>query len=51
MTLELAAVVHDIACPILRKERGSAPGGEQEKAGPPLVREFYKDGGLDEDML
>lgn len=51
MILELAAVVHDIACPLLRKERGSAPGGEQEKAGPPLVREFYKDSGLDEEML
>ena len=51
MTLELAAVVHDIACPLLRKERGSAPGGEQEKAGPPLVREFYKGSGLDEEML
>jgi len=51
MTLELAAVVHDIACPILRKEIGRAPGGEQEKAGPPLVREFYKDSGLDEEML
>jgi len=51
MTLELAAVVHDIACPILRKEIGRAPGGEQEKAGPPLVREFYKDSGLDYQIL
>lgn len=51
MTLELAAVVHDIACPALRKERGSAPGGAQEKAGPPMVREFFKDCGLDEEML
>ena len=51
VTLELAAVVHDIACPLLRKKYGSAPGGEQEKAGPSLVREFYKDSGLDEEML
>ena len=51
MTLEMAAVVHDIACPSLRKEHGSAPGSLQEKEGPALVREFFKDSGLDGDML
>ena len=51
LTLELAAVVHDIACPSLRKEHGSAPGSLQEEAGPDLVREFYKDCGIDEEML
>ena len=51
MTLELAAVVHDIACPMLREEHGSAPGGLQEKVGPPLVRDFFKDTGIDEKML
>ena len=50
-TLELAAVVHDIACPSLRKEYGNAPGSLQETAGPPLVREFFKDSGIDEEML
>ncbi|MBP3218018.1 MAG: HD domain-containing protein [Lachnospiraceae bacterium] len=50
-TLELAAVVHDIACPSLRKEHGSAPGGLQEKAGPDLVREFFSGSNIDADML
>lgn len=50
-TLEFAAVVHDIACPSLRKEYGSAPGDLQEKYGFPLVQEFFKDSGLDEDMI
>ena len=51
MILELSAVVHDIACPMLREEHGSAPGSLQEEAGPPLVREFFKDAGMDEEML
>ena len=50
MTLELAAVVHDIACPILRKEIGRAPG-ETGKLRPPLVREFYEDSGLGYQIL
>ncbi len=51
LILELAAVVHDIACPSLRIEHGSAPGSLQEEAGPALAREFYKDCGMDEEML
>ena len=50
-TLEFAAIVHDIACPDLRKEYGNAPWNLQETYGPPLVREFFKDSGMDEDML
>ncbi len=50
-TLELAAVVHDIACPMLRKEHGSAPGDLQEQYGPPLVRDFYEEFGLDAGIL
>ena len=49
--LEFAAIVHDIACPALRKEYGNAPHDLQEKCGPPLVREFYKDSGMSEGML
>ena len=51
MTLELAAVVHDIACPMLREQHGSAPGSLQEEAGPPMIREFYKGTGMDDEML
>ena len=50
-TLEFAAVVHDIACPLLRKEHGNAPGNLQEIYGPPLVREFYKNSGIDDETL
>ncbi len=50
-TLEFAAVVHDIACPVLRKEYGSAPGDLQEKYGPPLVMEFFRDTGMDGETL
>ena len=35
--IELAAVVHDIACPLCRKKYGSAPGKLQEKESAPLV--------------
>ena len=50
-TLEFSAIVHDIACPELRKEFGNAPGNLQEIYGPPLVRVFFKDSGMDEEML
>ncbi|MBQ6595879.1 MAG: phosphohydrolase [Clostridia bacterium] len=50
-TLEYAAVVHDIACPVLRRERGSAPGSLQEEYGPPMARAFYAQGGMDGAML
>ena len=50
-TLEFAAIVHDIACPELRKKYGNAPWDLQERFGPPLVREFYQDAGMEEKML
>jgi hypothetical protein len=50
-TLEFAAIVHDIACPDLRKEYGNAPWNMQETYGPPLVREFFKDSGMEEKLL
>ncbi|MDO5121229.1 MAG: HD domain-containing protein [Erysipelotrichaceae bacterium] len=50
-TLEFAAIVHDIACPILRREYGNSPHDLQEKYGPPMVREFYRDSGMSEEML
>ncbi len=50
-TLEFAAIVHDIACPGLRKSHGSAPGDLQEIYGPPLARAFYEDSGLPEEMI
>lgn len=39
--LELAAVVHDIACPLCRKKYGNTNGQNQEKESPPLVEAFF----------
>lgn len=40
-TLELAAIVHDIACPVCRKKYGNTNGKYQEIESEPLVREFF----------
>ena len=50
MTLELAAIVHDIACPQLRKEHGNAPHPLQEKLGAPMAEEFLSQFDIDVDM-
>ncbi len=39
--LELAAVVHDIACPLCREKYGDADGKHQELESPPLVEAFF----------
>lgn len=44
--LEIAAVVHDIACPLCRKKYGNTNGKYQELEGPALVRNFLADSGL-----
>lgn len=49
--LEVAALVHDIACPLCRKKYGNANGKDQEKEGAPLARVFLRDTGLSEDMI
>ncbi len=40
--LELAAVVHDIACPLCREKYGDANGKHQELESPPLVEAFLR---------
>ena len=40
-TLELAAIVHDIACPLCREKYGTTNGKYQELEGAPLTREFF----------
>ena len=42
-TLELAAVVHDIACPLCREKYGSTIGKKQELESPPLIGKFFSD--------
>lgn len=39
--LELAAVVHDIACPLCREKYGNASGKHQEEESAPLVDAFF----------
>lgn len=50
-TLELAAIVHDIACPLCRKKYGNTNGRAQEAEGESLAREFYDGFGLSEKCL
>ena len=51
LTLEIAAIVHDIACPMCREKYGSSAGKNQELEGMPLAREFLSDAGLGGDII
>lgn len=42
-TLEVAALVHDIACPLCREKYGKAPGVLQEQEGPALALALIED--------
>ena len=50
-TLELAAIVHDIACPLCREKYGNTNGKYQEQEGIPLVRAFLSDTGLSPEQI
>ncbi|MCD8346392.1 MAG: HD domain-containing protein [Lachnospiraceae bacterium] len=50
-TLEFAAIVHDIACPLCREKYGDADGMHQELEGPSMARDFYSEMGLPEIQL
>ena len=41
--LEVAAIVHDIACPLCREKYGNTNGNYQELEGPALVQVFLAD--------
>ena len=41
--LEIAAIVHDIPCPLCREKYGCAAGKYQELEGPALAREFLNE--------
>ena len=49
--LEVAAVVHDIACPLCREKYGNTDGKNQERESDPLVREFLSETDLTEDQI
>lgn len=49
-TVEIAAIVHDIACPLCRVKYGNTNGKKQEEEGIGLTRAFLSDSGLPEAM-
>lgn len=49
--LEVAALVHDIACPLCREKYGNADGKHQEEEGPALVRDFLKGTDCENDFV
>ncbi len=49
--LEVAAIVHDIACPMLREQYGKCPGHLQEQEGPALAKELLAPLGWDEELV
>ena len=50
-TLEVAAITHDIACPLCRMKYGSACGKRQEEEGPGLVMDFLSDSGMPAEVI
>ena len=44
--LEVAAITHDIACPLCREKYGNTDGKKQEAEGTPMVQEFLRDSGM-----
>lgn len=49
-TLEIAAILHDIACPLCREKYGNTNGKYQEKEGGPLTEAFLEKFTLPEGM-
>ncbi len=49
--LEVAAITHDIACPLCREKYGNTNGKYQEAEGTVLAADFLKGSGLKEDEI
>ena len=49
-TAEIAAILHDIACPLCREKYGNTNGKYQEKEGVILARKFLMDSGVPEEV-
>lgn len=50
-TLEVAAILHDIACPLCREKYGNTNGIYQEKEGGPLARHLLEELGYEEKVI
>ena len=46
--LEVAAITHDIACPLCRQKYGNTNGKYQEEEGAPMTKAFLSDTGMTE---
>ena len=49
--LEVAAITHDIACPLCREKYGNTNGKYQEIEGAPLVTDFLADTGMTDEQI
>ncbi len=49
--LEVAAITHDIACPLCREKYGSTKAEYQEAEGMPMVEAFLDDTGMSRDQI
>lgn len=48
--VEIAAIIHDIACPLCREKYGNTNGRLQEREGVVLAGEFLKESGLPDEI-
>ncbi len=51
ITVEIAAILHDIACPLCREKYGNTNGKYQELEGGPLAEAFLKEMDLPESLV
>ena len=51
LTLEIAAIVHDIPCPLCREKYGSTDGKLQEQEGPALAEAFLQPLGFAQPLI
>lgn len=49
--LEIAAIIHDIACPLCREKYGSTNGKYQETEGMSMARDFLRDTSLTAEQI
>ncbi len=49
--LEVAAITHDIACPLCRKKYGNTNGKYQEEEGVHMTKAFLSDCGMSEEQI
>ena len=51
LVLEVAAITHDIACPLCREKYGNTNGKLQEQEGELMVKDILADSGMSEDQI